>query len=100
MPEVFEYQYQPVVMRACEKSDYEYSLVGCSCLSGDRFGNYYFNRPLELGSRIVFENIGAYMQVKANMFNGINLPSTYLLVNRKKFKLLKQHDYESYRSRL
>jgi carboxynorspermidine decarboxylase len=100
LPEVFEYQYQPAVMNACGKSDYEYRLAGCSCLSGDLFGDYYFYEPLEMGSRIVFENVGAYMQVKANTFNGINLPATYLLNNKNGFELLKQDDYESFRCRL
>ncbi len=100
MPEVFEYQFQPIVMNACNKSDHEFRLVGCSCLSGDLFGDYYLDKPLELGSRIVFENIGAYMQVKANTFNGINLPATYFLDSESNFILLKQYDYESFRSRL
>ncbi len=100
LPEVFEYQYQPGVMNACDNSDYEYRLTGCSCLSGDLFGDYFFNEPLQIGSRVVFENIGAYMQVKSNMFNGVNLPATYLLKDKNKFELIKQHDYESFRSRL
>ena len=100
LPEVFEYQYQPLVMNASNKMKYEYRLFGCSCLSGDHFGVYCFDTLLEIGSRIVFENIGAYMQVKANMFNGINLPATYLLDSDKEYKLIKQHDYESFRSRL
>ncbi|MBL1141303.1 MAG: carboxynorspermidine decarboxylase [Proteobacteria bacterium] len=100
LPEVFEYQYQPKVMNTCDKSDYEYRLTGCSCLSGDIFGDYYFDTPLQTGSKVVFENVGAYMQVKANMFNGINLPVTYLFNNDEKFKLLKQYDYDSFRSRL
>jgi carboxynorspermidine decarboxylase len=100
LPEVFEYQYQPKVFNSCESSEYEYRLTGCSCLSGDMFGDYYFDKPLEIGSRVVFENIGAYMQVKANMFNGINLPATYLLENKEKIKLIKQYDYQSFRSRV
>ncbi len=100
MPEVFEYQYQPKVMNAVKQGGYNYHLVGCSCLSGDLFGDYFFDEPLEIGSRIVFENVGAYMQVKANMFNGINLPSTYLFDGNENYKLIKQHDYKSFRSRL
>jgi len=100
LPEVFEYQYQPKVMNACDKSNYEYRLTGCSCLSGDLFGDYFFDEQLKIGSRVVFENIGAYMQVKANMFNGVNLPATYLLKDKNEFGLIKQHDYESFRSRL
>lgn len=100
LPEVFEYQYQPKVMNACDKGDYEYRLAGGSCLSGDLFGDYFFEAPLAIGSRIVFENVGAYMQVKANMFNGINLPTTYLLDKEEQFKLLKQYNYNFFRSRL
>ena len=49
---------------------------------------------------MVFENVGAYMQVKANMFNGINLPSIYLLDENSNFRLLKEYDYNSFRDRL
>ena len=64
------------------------------------FGEYCFEGPLELGSLVVFENVGAYMQVKANMFNGINLPSIYLLEKNSNFRLLKEYDYNSFRGRL
>ena len=100
LPEVFEYQYQPKIMTASDSGKYEYRLVGCSCLSGDLFGDYYFDKKIEIGSRVVFENIGAYMQVKANMFNGINLPATYLLCRDKKLKLIKKNDYETFRDRV
>ncbi len=100
LPEVFEYQYKPNILQAASNGKHEYRLVGCSCLSGDLFGDYYFDEIIESGSRIVFENIGAYMQVKANMFNGINLPSTYLLDHKNNLELIKQYDYESFRSRL
>lgn len=100
LPEVFEYQYRPFVMDASDQAEHEYRLVGCSCLSGDIFGDYCFEKPLEMDDRIVFENIGAYMQVKANMFNGINLPATYLLKSNNEFELIKEHNYKSFRSRL
>ena len=100
LPEVFEYQYQPKVTNSFSISKYKYHITGCSCLSGDLFGEYSFQEPLKLGSQIIFENIGAYMQVKANMFNGINLPSAYLLDKNSNFKLLKEYDYNYFRSRL
>ena len=100
LPEVFEYQYQPLVMNTYKQSDYAYRLSGSSCLSGDLFGDYFFDEPLEIGSRIIFENVGAYMQVKANMFNGINLPTTYILDGTNQFKLLKKYDYDFFRSRV
>jgi Diaminopimelate decarboxylase len=42
LPEVFEYQYKPVVMQEYRNGEYEYQLVGASCLSGDLFGDLLF----------------------------------------------------------
>ncbi len=100
LPEVFEYQYQPEIVNSVMESEYAYRLTGSSCLSGDMFGDYCFPEELKIGSRVIFSNIGAYMQVKSNMFNGINLPTSYLLKPDDTFKLLKEHDYDSFRSRL
>lgn len=100
LPEVFEYQYQPRVTGATATGRYKYRLAGASCLSGDLFGDYGFAGPLRPGRRVVFENVGAYMQVKANLFNGLNLPAAYLLDEDRKLRLLRQYDYESWRDRL
>ena len=100
LPEVFEYQYHPWVTGDTPDGKYTYHLAGASCLSGDIFGEYTFARPLETGSRIIFANVGAYMMVKANMFNGINLPAVYSINREKEVILHKQYDYSDYRNRL
>ena len=79
MPEVFEYQFRPDVVGHHDEGAYEYILAGMSCLAGDVFGEYRFDEPLSIGSRIVFSNAGAYTIVKANTFNGIPLPTVYEL---------------------
>lgn len=79
MPEVFEYQFRPDVVGHSDTSPHEYVLAGISCLAGDVFGEYRFDEPLDIGSRIVFSNAGAYTVVKANTFNGIPLPTIYEL---------------------
>ena len=79
MPEVFEYQFRPDVVGHHDEGAYEYILAGMSCLAGDVFGEYRFDVPLRVGSRIVFSNAGAYTIVKANTFNGIPLPTVYEL---------------------
>jgi len=99
MPEVFEYQYAPDVFGDCENGDFEYILAGCSCLAGDVFGEYSFREPLEIGSRVVFTNVGAYTLVKAHMFNGINLPNIYVLTEDGEFVLMKSFTYEDFASR-
>jgi len=99
MPEVFEYQFKPDIMQESENGKYKYILAGSTCLAGDLFGEYSFDEPLELGSRIVFENMGAYTLVKANMFNGINLPSIYVYTKDGKLELVKKFGYEDFLSR-
>lgn len=79
MPEVFEYQIQPDVVGHINGAEHSYTLAGLSCLAGDLFGEYNFDKPLTIGSRVVFENAGAYTLAKAHTFNGIALPSIYTL---------------------
>jgi len=97
MPEVFEYQFEPDILGHADDGEYEYILAGCTCLAGDVFGEYRFNAPLEIGSRIIFQNAGAYTLVKAHMFNGINLPTIYALTPAGDLTLQKQYDYEDFR---
>lgn len=79
MPEVFEYVFEPDVAGHYDQAPNNYILAGSSCLAGDIFGEYAFTEPLDIGDRVVFENVGAYTLVKAHMFNGIDMPSVYAL---------------------
>jgi len=100
LPEVFEYQFKPSVLQESATGKYSYRLAGASCLSGDLFGDYHFDKELQINSRVIFANVGAYMLVKANMFNGINLPSIYALGRTGKIKQELQFEYQHYRNRL
>ena len=99
MPEVFEYQFEPDVIGHMDGAEYEYILAGCTCLAGDVFGEYSFDEPLEVGSRVIFSNAGAYTLVKAHMFNGVNLPSIYAYTQDGKLELKKEFAYEDFLSR-
>lgn len=96
MPEVFEYQYKPSVAEESPDGCYRYILAGASCLAGDLFGEYSFDEPLTVGSRIVFEDMGSYTLVKAHMFNGINLPRLYVLDLSGGLRLVKEFDYRDF----
>lgn len=100
LPEVFEYQYRPVILEEVTGGGYTCRLAGASCLSGDIFGDYTFNREPEIGDRITFARVGAYMQVKAHMFNGINLPSVYSIGRDNRLQLHREFGYGDYRCRL
>ncbi len=95
-PEVFEYQLQPALYEHDAHGQYKALLVGGTCLAGDMFGEYSFAKPLAVGDRVVFTNVGAYSLVKASRFNGQNLPDIYLSGSGR-LKSLKHYAYQAYR---
>jgi carboxynorspermidine decarboxylase len=99
LPEVFEYQFEPDIAEHCDSAPHEYILAGASCLAGDVFGTYSFSEPLKIGSRVTFENVGAYTLAKAHMFNGINLPSIYALDERGELALIREFTFDDFAAR-
>jgi carboxynorspermidine decarboxylase len=97
LPEVFEYQKPPSVAGQRSDGPFEYLLAGCTCLAGDLFGEYRFAAPLAIGDKLVFENVGAYSLIKANRFNGYDLPAIYALGTDGRIKPMKRFGYEDYR---
>ena len=77
MPDVVAMPYTPPVAGAGKpgKFKHEYILAGPTCLAGDNIGEYSFKDPLQIGDRIVFEDMALYTMVKNTTFNGIGLPS-------------------------
>jgi len=95
-PEVFEYQIQPELHEHQPDGGYSAILAGCTCLAGDVFGQYRFAKPLQVGDKVVFKQVGAYSLIKANRFNGYNLPDIYLS-DSVRVKRIKHYDYQDYR---
>jgi carboxynorspermidine decarboxylase len=98
MPEVFEYQFRPTVSGERESGS-RYLLVGSTCLAGDVFGEYTLAAPLSIGSRVIFENMGAYSLVKSHTFNGINLPNLYAFTPGGQLILKKSFTYDEFLTR-
>ena len=94
-PEVFEYQRQPLLLEHEPNSSSSALLVGSTCLAGDLFGEYCFGALPDVGDRLVFADVGAYSLIKANRFNGYNLPAIYTTRNGQ-FRMVKNYDYEAY----
>lgn len=65
---------------------YVYRLGGNSCLSGDYMGLWSFDHELQIGERIVFEDMIHYTTVKTNMFNGIHHPAIAMWTKKEKLK--------------
>ncbi|MGZ8165045.1 MAG: carboxynorspermidine decarboxylase, partial [Methylobacter sp.] len=95
-PEVFEYQRQPDLPEQDSNGQYSAILAGSTCLAGDVFGEYRFKEPLQTGDKLIFKNVGAYSLIKANRFNGYNLPAIYIYKSTH-IKKIKQYSYHDYR---
>ena len=77
MPDVLEMPYRPVIVGAGDPGakPHTYRLGGLTCLAGDVIGDYSFDRPLEVGDKLVFLDMAHYTMVKTSTFNGVRLPS-------------------------
>jgi len=102
MPDCLEMPYQPTV-RSAEMGNngcHVYRLGGNSCLSGDYMGDWSFDHELQIGERIVFEDMIHYTMVKTNMFNGIHHPAIAMWTKDGKAEIFRQFSYEDYRDRM
>ncbi|MGL5435382.1 MAG: carboxynorspermidine decarboxylase [Lachnospiraceae bacterium] len=101
MPDVIEMPYRPPLKDSAAPGEkqYTYRLAGPTCLAGDVIGEYSFDRPLEPGSRLYFEDMAIYSMVKNNTFNGMPLPSI-VLKHGGQCQLWKSFGYEDFKSRL
>lgn len=102
MPDCLEMPYQPKVRNSETGSDGEfvYRLGGNSCLSGDYMGLWSFDHELQIGDKIIFEDMIHYTMVKTNMFNGIHHPAIALWSTEQKPVIYKKFFYEDYRTRM
>ena len=102
MPDVLEMPYRPFIIGSGEAGEkpYTYRLGGPTCLAGDVIGDYSFDKPLEVGDRLVFCDMAIYSMVKNNTFNGMPLPWIYLASEDGGIKLVRKFGYEDFKSRL
>jgi carboxynorspermidine decarboxylase len=80
MPDVLEMPYRAEILGASKRDHlpFSYRLGGQSCLAGDVLGDYSFSEPLQVGQRLVLEDMSHYTMVKTTTFNGVDLPSIAL----------------------
>jgi carboxynorspermidine decarboxylase len=95
-PEVFEYQRPPELHEHAHGGQHSVILAGSTCLAGDVFGEYLLDSPPSVGDKLVFKNLGAYSLIKANRFNGYNLPDIDVYRGKEIIKT-KHYTYKDYR---
>ncbi|MDR2554937.1 MAG: carboxynorspermidine decarboxylase [Fibromonadaceae bacterium] len=101
MPDCLEMPYRPAVLGSEMPGvkPHTYRLAGNSCLAGDIAGDYSFDNPLNVGSKIIFMDMIHYTMVKTTFFNGVKHPSIGIWKNDK-FNLVREFGYESFRDKL
>ena len=64
-------------------------------------GDYSFDQPLEVGQRLMFDDMSHYTMVKTSTFNGIGLPSLALWNSETdEVTVVKQFGYQDFKQRL
>lgn len=104
MPDVLEMPYTPPLSEGSiietPEKEFDYRLGGNTCLAGDIIGNYRFDHDVQIGERLTFCDMAIYSMVKNNTFNGIPLPSIYLMDKNGDCRLIKSFGYNDFKERL
>ena len=107
MPEVFEYGFTPSVYvgtwadsETGNRTDGRVAiLAGRSCLAGDVFGEYRLADRPRPGDRVAILDAGSYSHARAAAFNGIPIPSAYLMRDDGAFELMSEYGYDEFAAR-
>jgi carboxynorspermidine decarboxylase len=103
MPDTLEMPYRPRIRGASaepEQGKPAYRIGGVSCLAGDYLEAYSFEQELQVGDRIVFEDMIHYTMVKTTMFNGVQHPAIGIWRKEDRLEMVREFDYEDYKNRL
>ena len=102
MPDCLEMPYKPVILSATDErvGKPTYRMGGISCLAGDFMGNWSFDKELDAGDKIIFDDMIHYTTVKTTMFNGVHHPSIGIWSENSGFRLIKEFNYQDYKNRL
>lgn len=116
MPDVLEMPYRPPLYGAedsdspSDKSDkssggpggrtFSFRFGGPTCLSGDIIGDYRFPAPLREGDLLLFGDMAIYTTCKNNTFNGMPLPSIFVLRPDGRLDCLRKFGYGDFKGRL
>ena len=101
-PDVLEMPYRPQIIGAANPGElaHTFRLAGVSCLAGDIFGDYSFEKPLKIGDRLAFTDMAHYSMVKNNTFNGVRLPSIAVRNPDGSCRVIRRFGYEDFKGRL
>ena len=102
MPDTIIMPYRADVQNSAKAGEkkHTYRLSGNSCLAGDTMGDYSFDKPLQIGDKVIFEDQMHYTMVKVTTFNGVPLPSIAIKRLDGTVEIVKEFGYEDFKNRL
>ena len=102
MPDCLEMPYKPAIVGAREpqEGDRRWRMGGNSCLAGDYCGDWAFDHELQVGERIIFEDMIHYTMVKTTMFNGVAHPAIAIVRRDGAIEIIREFGYEDFKSRM
>lgn len=103
MPDTLEMPYRPRIRGASAEpveGQHRYRLGGVSCLAGDYLAEYSFEHPLQVGDRLVFEDMIHYTMVKTTTFNGVKHPNICIWQTTGELEVVRTFGYEDFKRRL
>ncbi|MDD3462773.1 MAG: carboxynorspermidine decarboxylase [Sulfurospirillaceae bacterium] len=101
MPDTLAMPYRATIRGAGDvgKKPYMYRLGGPTCLAGDIMGDYSFDAPLQIGDKLIFEDMIHYTIVKNTTFNGVKLPDLAVLRKDGSYEVTSHFGYDEYKRR-
>lgn len=102
MPDVLEMPYRPPLKdsRVSGEKEFTYRLSSCTCLAGDVIGDYSFDKQIQVGDKLYFQDMAIYSMVKNNTFNGIPLPGIAVMKEDGDCEMIRTFGYEDFKGRL
>jgi len=102
MPDCLEMPYRPMITGSALPGEkkHTYKVTGNSCLAGDQLGDFSFDKPLQVGDKLIFEDMIHYTMVKTTFFNGVRHPNIGMFDMDGNFKLLHKFTYEQFKDKL
>jgi carboxynorspermidine decarboxylase len=75
---------------------------GLTCLAGDYMGmgDYSFDKELEVGDKVIFDDMIHYTMVKTTFFNGVKHPAIGIWKEDGTFAPCRFFGYEDYKGKL
>ena len=102
MPDVLEMPYRPPLNDSgvSGEKEFTYRLSSCTCLAGDVIGDYSFDKQIQVGDKLYFQDMAIYSMVKNNTFNGIPLPGIAVMKEDGDCEMIRTFGYEDFKGRL